>query len=156
MNLDIEKIVREYIDKSLHMSLATVSGDKPWVCEVHFVYDDDLNLYFRSKAATRHAQEIATNPNVAGNIVRQHALDEYPAAVYFEGAAERLTNEADWQAVLPLFEARLKADESILEDARNPDGKHFYKITVANWAAFGKFGGDKGQKYELKWNGGAK
>ena len=32
-NLDIENIIREYIDKSLHMSLATCVDNKPWVCE---------------------------------------------------------------------------------------------------------------------------
>lgn len=156
MNLDVEKIVREYIDKSLHMSLATVSGDRPWVCEVHFVYDDNLNLYYRSVASRRHSQEIAANPNVAGNIVRQHAVDEYPHAIYFEGTAAQVTDQAVRQEVFQLFKARLNSDEAILEDAQKPDGHLFYKITVANWFAFGKFGGDKGGKFELKWNRGAK
>ena len=45
-NDEIEKIIREYITKIPHMSLAAVSDNKPWVCEVHFAYDNDLNLYF--------------------------------------------------------------------------------------------------------------
>jgi uncharacterized protein YhbP (UPF0306 family) len=57
VNLDLEAIIRDYIDKSLHLSLATVSENKPWVCELHFVFDDDLNLYWRSKADTRHSQD---------------------------------------------------------------------------------------------------
>lgn len=154
--MDLEKIVREYIDKSLHMSLATVSGVKPWVCEVHFVYDDNLNLYFRSLASRRHSQEIASNPNVAGNIVRQHAVDEYPHAIYFEGTAATINDETEQQKLLPLFQKRLEADESILEDAKKDDGHKFYKVRVENWYAFGKFGGDSGQKYKLSWNGGLK
>lgn len=154
MDLDIEKIVREYIDKSLHMSLATVSGDRPWVCEVHFVYDEDLNLYWRSLASRRHSQEIAANPNVAGNIVKQHALDEYPHAVYFEGEAEMLADRLEQEKVLPLFVSRLGAGEAAVDEAQTDDGHKFYKVTVENWYAFGKFGGDKGQKYELHWNGG--
>ncbi len=154
--MDVEKIVREYIDKSLHMSLATAHDNKAWVCEVHFVYDDKLNLYYRSLTSRRHSQEIAENPHVAGNIIRQHAVDEYPHAIYFEGTAEILTDEAERQKVFPLFQQRLGLDESILEDAEKDDGHKFYKVTVENWYAFGKFGGDKGQKYELKWNGGAK
>jgi uncharacterized protein YhbP (UPF0306 family) len=154
--LDIEKIVREYVDKSLHMSLATVSDNKPWVCEVHFVYDENLNLYWRSLASRRHSQEIAANPHVAGNIVRQHALGEYPHAVYFEGTAELLSSEEDCQQVFGLFQSRLVADEAILADAQNPEGHQFYKLTVQNWYAFGKFGGDKGLKHKLAWNGGQK
>ena len=150
MDLDIEKIVREYVDKYLHMSLATVSGDKPWVCEVHFVYDEDLNLYWRSLVTRRHSQEIAANPNVAGNIVRQHALDEYPHAVYFEGTAKLLEDVQEQEKILPLFISRIGADESAIEDASKENGHKFYKVTVENWYAFGKFGGDKGQKYQLK------
>jgi uncharacterized protein YhbP (UPF0306 family) len=78
MSIDVEKVVREYIDKSIHMSLATSTENKPWVCEVHFAYDDDLNLYWRSKTDRRHSQEIALNPFVAGNIVKQHELTSIP------------------------------------------------------------------------------
>lgn len=156
MEIDVEKIIREYIDKSLHMSLATVSGNKPWVCEVHFVYDDDLNLYWRSLTSRRHSQELATNPNVAGNIVRQHSLEEYPHAIYFEGKAELLDDNEQQQKVYSLFQKRLGADETILAEAQKDDGHKFYKVTVENWYAFGKFGGDKGLKHQLAWNGGKK
>ncbi len=154
MNLDIEKIVREYIDKSPHMSIATVSGDRPWVCEVHFAYDENLNLYFRSQPFRRHSQEIAANPHVAGNIVRQHALDEYPHAIYFEGDTEMVTDEGIFQEIYGYFKQRQNVDESIIENAKKEDGHRFYRITVENWYAFGKFGGDKGLKYKLEWNGG--
>lgn len=156
MSVDIEKIVREYIDKSLHMSLATVSGDRPWVCEVHFVYDENLNLYWRSLASRRHSQEIEANPNVAGNIVRQHSLEDYPHAICFEGKAELLEDEKEQNRVLPLFISRLGANGSEVDEANRPDGHKFYKVTVENWYAFGKFGGDSGEKYQLVWNGGKK
>ena len=32
----IERIIREYLPQIIHMSLATVKDNKPWVCEVHF------------------------------------------------------------------------------------------------------------------------
>lgn len=151
--MNIEQIIREYINKSPHMSLATISDNRPWVCEVHFAYDENLNLYFRSKSATRHCQEIASNPSVAGNIVRQHALDEYPHAIYFEGKAELIADESKFQEIFGYFKQRQKVDENIIENAKKDDGHKFYKITVENWYAFGKFGGDKGQKYKLQWNG---
>ena len=155
MDIDIEKVVREYIDKSLHMSLATVSGDRPWVCEVHFAYDDKLTLYFRSLTSRRHSQEIAVNPRVAGNIVRQHALNDFPHAIYFEGTAELITDETIFEELYGYFKQRQAVDESIIEDAKKNEAHKFYKITVENWYAFGKFDGKKGLKYELKWNGGS-
>lgn len=156
MSVDVEKIVREYVDKTVHMSLATVSGDRPWVCEVHFVYDDNLNLYYRSLESRRHSQEIAKNPHVAGNVVRQHEVMEYPSAIYFEGKAEMITDEKRIMEVGQYFKDRLNVPDDVAEDAKREDGHRFYKVTVETWYAFGKFDSDKGLKYELVWNGGEK
>lgn len=153
-DVNVEQVIRDYLPDVMHMSLATCQGDKPWVCEVHFVYDDHLNLYFRSLPTRRHSQEITANPNVAGNIVRQHTVDEYPRGVYFEGTAQRLENSEERAKVSPYFQERLGMDKTILEDAERPDGHHFYKITVENWYVFGKFTDTGGQKYQLVWNGG--
>lgn len=152
--INLEEIVREYIDKTVHMSLGTSSDGKPWVCEVHFVYDENLNLYFRSLKSRRHSLEIAVNPNVAGNIVKQHSVEEYPHAIYFEGEAKLVDNANERSALFPLFQKRLHATEAILKDAAQEDGHHFYKITVKNWYAFGKFGESSSAKHELDWNGG--
>jgi uncharacterized protein YhbP (UPF0306 family) len=152
MDIDVEKIVREYIDKSIHLSLATVSNSRPWVCEVHFVYDNSLNLYFRSLKSRRHSQEIANNPSVAGDIVKQHEIGEYPHAIYFEGIASILENESERQVIFPHFQERLNANESILDEAKKDDGHQFYKIVVDKWYAFGKFERSYGQKYELDWS----
>lgn len=154
MRSDMEEIVREYIGKSLHMSLGTSVNNKPWVCELHFVFDDQLNLYFRSRKSRRHSQEIAENPNVAGNIVAQHTLDESVHAVYFEGTAAIMKDDNKRQMLLPLFQSRLGTDESIIEEARTADGHQFYKVSVESWFAFGDFGDGSIDKYQLVWNGG--
>lgn len=154
MQPDIEKIIREYLPDVIHMSLATVKDNKPWVCEVHFAYDDDLNLYFRSLTSRRHSEEIAASPHVAGNIVRQHAPDEYPLGVYFEGTAEKLEAGKAQDKAFETMDKRFKAGPRILEEAKDPSGHQFYKITVENWYVFGKLDGEKGQKYKLEWGGG--
>lgn len=73
---DLEKTIRDYLPAVIHLSLSTCKDDKPWVCEVHYVYDDELNLYFRSKPSRRHSLEIMDNPYVAGNIVEQHTVED--------------------------------------------------------------------------------
>ena len=150
--MNIEQIVRDYIGKSLHLSLATVSEYKPWVSEVHFVYDEDLNIYWRSLASRRHSIELMKNPYVAGNIVKQHALDESPHAIYFEGQAFVLNNIEDIRSTYPLFRDRLASPETAIDEARTAEGHKFYKLVVSKWYAFGTFGGEKNQKYELDWN----
>ena len=150
---DAEKIVRENIEGLFHMSLATSKDNMPWVCEVHFGYDDDLNLYFRSKPSRRHSLEIATNPNVSGNIVREHYLKDQVVGLYFEGVAEMLMGISENHPAFIALSKRLGKDKSTIEEAINEeDGHKFYKITVKNWYAFGRFGADHGQKLKLEWN----
>jgi len=150
--MNIEQIIREYLPQVVHLSLATCKDTKPWVCEVHFAYDDDLNLYFRSLTSRRHSQEIAVNPLVAGNIVRQHALDERPVGVYFEGTAKLLQPGDEQMTAFTCLKERLRIGDDILEQAKQPDGHQFYKISVDTFYVFGKFGDQATQKYELKWN----
>jgi uncharacterized protein YhbP (UPF0306 family) len=152
-NDEIETVIREYITKVPHMSLATVSNSNPWVCEVHFAYDSGLNLYFVSLMTTRHAQEIALNPNVSGSIVRQHALTEAPSGIYFEGQAERL--EIVTQEDIQRYATILNRDvEQVTDKLTAVDGKPIsamYKVNVTNWAAFGNFDGNGHRKHELNW-----
>ncbi len=150
MSIDVEKVVRENIGRTVHMSLATVKNNKPWVCEVHFAYDDDLNLYFRSTTARRHSQEISENANVAGNIVDKFELGQPPLGLYFEGTASLMQNADDRAAVLPYFEKQQHKSTEILDEAGRPDGTQFYKIMVNTWYVFGIFDG-KGGKHMLEW-----
>ena len=152
MNVEVEDIIRNNIGATVHMSLATVSNNRPWVCEVHFAYDEELNLYFRSKASRRHSQEIAQNPYVSGNIVKQFELGEPVVGVYFEGTAEQLAHVTEESpAFVALQRLGLKTD-ALTEAENEADGHKFYKITVKNWYAFGRFGADHGQKLSLEWN----
>ena len=150
MDSEIEKNIREYITKTVHLSLATVRENKPWVCEVHFGFDDELNLYFCSKPSTRHCVELNDNKYVAGDIVVQHGLSESPHGVYFEGSAEKI--DAPTDAEIHAYAGRLGRNETDLKTQLYDEKTHcLYKITVSNWAIFGKFGLDSNMKHELSW-----
>jgi uncharacterized protein YhbP (UPF0306 family) len=143
--MDVEKAIRGYLPNMLHMSLATCANNKPWVCEVHYVYDDDLNLYWRSVPTARHSQEIGANPNVAGNIVTQHGPGEKPRGIYFEGTAAQLEGLTEASLEYQLFVERYGLGPEILDDARR-----FYKITVADWYMFDARESKPSQKYHLE------
>ena len=67
MNAEDKQIILDYLSDPQHilMTLATVNGDKPWVCSVYYVVDDDLNLYFISPPDAEHSTHIKENQNVA-------------------------------------------------------------------------------------------
>ncbi len=152
MLTDIEKTIREYLPKVIHISLATCRENHPWICEVHYVYDESLNLYFRSNAQRRHSQEIANNSLVAGNIVQQHAVGEKPRGVYFEGVAELLEDVDEQHPAYLLYCQRFGTSATILEEARTEKGHKFYKITVSKFYVFDSRESSPSQKYELSWS----
>ena len=151
MTVDVEQVIREYLPNVIHLSLATCKDGKPWVCEVHYAFDDKLNLYFRSLTSRRHSQEIAANPNVAGNIVKQHQAGVSPVGVYFEGTATMLSPGEEMDAAYEALNARFGAGPEILEEAKNPDGHQFYKVTVSGWYVFGNVDGEGAKKHQLPW-----
>lgn len=149
--MDVEQLVREYIDKTVHMSLATVRGAKPWVCEVHFAYDKELNLYYRSLKSRRHSQEIAVNPYVAGDIIDKYAVGDAVVGLYFEGKAELLKAGEIRRKASECLQARLQITDDILAEAERESGHQFYRITVSNFSIFGKFERENSKKHQLAW-----
>lgn len=145
----IEKNIRDLITKTPHLSLATVSENRPWVCEVHFAYDEQLNLYFVSKPSTRHCREIENNNNVAGNIIKQHSLSEAPKGLYFEGFAQMI--EASDEDIERYATSLRRNFEQIKTQLDEENGRRMYRIVVGNWAVFGDIDGSGHAKRELKW-----
>lgn len=152
---EIEAIIREYIPQIIHMSLATVKDNKPWVCEVHFSYDGQLNLYFGSSITTRHAQELMANPHVSGNIVTQHHKNQKVRCVDFEGTAEALTGEEAERTAYQAYVDRYGPSEGLLDQIRRDGEMKFFKISVDTFYVFDSYGEDRG-KHTLPWNGGKK
>ena len=149
--MNIEAIIRQYITQVVHMSLATTQGNKPWVCEVHFAYDDDLNLYFRSLPSTRHCQEISANPSVAGNIVTQHHLNQAIRGVYFEGTAKQLSNVDENHPAYQAISQRFALGSEIIEQAKTPGDVQFYQIEVSDWYLFDRYNPATAGKHHLTW-----
>lgn len=147
----VEQKIREYLPQIIHMSLATVKDNKPWVCEVHFSYDDELNLYFISSSKTRHAQELIANSQVAGNIVVQHHRDQKVRCVDFEGTAEMLDGASADEAY-GAYVARNGESEHLLNEIKKDGDTRFFKITVNDYFMFDSYG-DGRAKYHLPWKG---
>lgn len=146
---EIESIIREYIDQVIHLSLATVKGNKPWVCEVHFSYDAEMNLYFVSSKNTRHATELIENPFVAGNIVTQHFKNQKVRCVDFEGTATMLEGE-DAEGAYRAYVTRFGKSEGLLNEIRKDGDTRFFKITVSDFFLFDSYGEGRG-KHHLPW-----
>jgi len=154
-NIEVEQIIRDYLNDVVHMSCASVGTDgRPWAWEVHFAFDDDLNLYWVSVPAVRHSQELAANPHIAGTIVKQHALGEVPRGVSFEGTVEVLQ---DVTAEHPAFKAYTSrfADrtEAVLDGYAHdgPGARRIYKISVSDYYLADTIRTGRPEKHHLAW-----
>ncbi len=147
----IEQTIRKYIPQVIHMSLATSTNERPWVCEVHFSYDDELNIYFCSSTQTRHCTDISSNPNVSGTIVTQHFLNQRVRGVYFEGQAEQLEAVGENHPGFTSYGARLGGGPSFVQAAKAEGLARLYKITVSDFYLIDGYDHQPPQKFHLPW-----
>lgn len=152
MLMNIEQAIRDYLPNILHMSLGTCIGSTPWVCQVHFAYDDELNLYFCSNTTTRHSQEIIQNPKVAGSISVQHGPKDKPQCVDFEGVAEIIQDITKDDPGYIAYNARFPGRTDLIEYLRKENGGRLHKIAVTDYFVFDARDSSPAQKYHLPWH----
>ena len=62
--------ITTFLKKHHVLTLATVSGDQPWTANCFYAFmEEQMSFVFTSGYETRHIQEVAQNPKVAGNVV---------------------------------------------------------------------------------------
>jgi len=148
---DTEKTIREYLPQVIHMSLATSRDNKPRVFQVHYAFDDELNLYFVSATTSQHSEDIRQNPMVAGNIVTQHFLNQKVRGVYFEGRAEELNDADAAEQALSAYSARYTDNPQLVKVAKAEGSARFYKITVHDYYVLDGYVSTPPQKFHLPW-----
>ena len=105
-----EKIV-EFLNQHQLMSLATV-GQHPWIANVYFGFDLNLNFYFVSPLDSLHCQPIKANSQVACGIydsnqtpIKQKTFTKL--GVQFWGESHLLTQDNDIQTGLNIWKKHL-------------------------------------------------
>ena len=145
---DTEQVIREYLPQIIHLSLETSEDNHPWVCEVHFAFDDDLALYFVSDRSRRHCVELRANPKIAGNIVTQHHRHQKVRGVYFEGTAAELEDVDEHHPGVIAYNQRFTLPPQAVQAA---SAARLYKITVSDFYVFDGYVSDPPRKYHLPW-----
>lgn len=128
-------IVR-YLDIARLMQVATCAAGKPWCATVYFAHDNLHNLYWISVPETRHSQELAQNPRVAGTIVLPHTYGEPVHGLQFEGMAREVTDPDEIRSLSESYierYGRYNLAEEIISGA-NPN--HLYQIVPETFVLF--------------------
>lgn len=67
--MNIDQDLAKFIQSQRLMVIATTNENaQPWVCNVYFSSDNDLNFYIISPASNNHSKHIAARPEVAFSV----------------------------------------------------------------------------------------
>lgn len=133
--------IRNYLDEAKMMQLATSDGKQPWICNVWFVADKGMNIYWISSTKRRHSEELAKNPQVAASFcIPSDPRDSDKGALQLEGIASEVTSPAELAKALKLYVRRgFFSLTQVKKFMANLDHPHrFYKISPTRIVYFGK------------------
>ena len=67
--MQIDQQIVHFLNEHHLLTLATSQNNKPYCCNLFYVYDQVSNqLIFSTEKKTKHAQDFITNTNVAGSV----------------------------------------------------------------------------------------
>ncbi len=129
MDNGLKKLVLETLDRGYLMSLATQDSAGLWACDVIYIHDDDLNIYWMSDPNARHSRSLEFDNNIAGTITISNSAGEDNLGVQFLGVAEKLAG-ARFDLIVKHF---LKRKKIVPPSSANLeailDGDLWYKLT---------------------------
>ncbi|MBJ6727120.1 pyridoxamine 5'-phosphate oxidase family protein [Geomesophilobacter sediminis] len=96
-NERVRRQVNEYLQGHNVATLATCSDGKVWAAAVFYVWDG-ATLYFLSAPASRHAADLARNPQVALTVQEDYADWPEIKGVQLEGVASELSGAEEARA----------------------------------------------------------
>ncbi len=131
--MDASEYIKKYLSESKFMQLATVADNKPWVCTLHFVTDEDANIYWLSLPTRRHSEEIAGNNQVAVAV----KTDMPVVGVQAEGTAEIVTDIDTITKVMDLYVERHGTGKTFVDRVvQGIDNHKMYKLTPKRFQLF--------------------
>jgi uncharacterized protein YhbP (UPF0306 family) len=134
---DLRQLIKDYLETAKMMHLATVADGKPWVCNVWFAADEDMNIYWFSSVTRRHSEEVANDAHVAGAMCLPQTPEDAPRGLQFEGVAEVLNDKADIKKAKSLYVDRIFPEEKVSEFMTHPERPHkFYRIKPSLFVLF--------------------
>lgn len=127
--MQVEQLVRQYLDKIKIMQLATSVNDQPWACTVHFYADKDFNIYWVSSTERRHSQDLTQNPKAAATVMaHENTPDEnYVVGITAEGTVELISTGVPDEVVQGYM--LKQGEDSNMDDIVNGNNLHkFYRL----------------------------
>lgn len=142
-----KEYLEKYTVKNKVMQIACVREGKPWICSVHYVADNRLNLYWLSLPSRRHSEELAANPHAAVAVAVK--TDQPVIGIQAEGVVEVMTDKDVVREVMELYVARHGSGKDYYDNFIRGTEKHrLYRFVPSRFMLFDEvdFPGGMGQE----------
>jgi hypothetical protein len=131
---DIVAVIKE-LDKKLGVVSTVTADGKPEAAYVYFTTDDDLNVYFATRASSRKYKNLVLNPNVAFVI----ASEVPPKTIQIEGIAEIVAPGGEQGELFAELVGRIGQGGFSRPIAQMMDSELMFIKVRTNWARLGDF-----------------
>lgn len=128
--------VLDFLKTNKLMQVGTVgnAGDiaYPWIANVYYSFDNNLNLYFLSSEKTLHTKQIKQNPKVSVAVTdSRQDINKSKKGLQISGIAEEVSGEQKIRHALSLWKEFLKVGDPDLtyENMQKGLTGKIYKIT---------------------------
>lgn len=112
--MDILELVKKYLGQAMVMQLATVNQGQPWICTVHYAFDDDFNMYWVSLTSRRHSADLAKDPSAAVAVVVK--APEHPViGIQMSGKAGLVDDDEEIKKAAALYAARHQSKKEFVD-----------------------------------------
>lgn len=119
--------INNYLTRGKVLQVATSRDGRPWVVNVFFVVDEELNFFWLSLPSRRHSQDIAANPRAAATLAVKQDLPVI--GVYAEGAVEVAKDQTEVKKIAEAYSQKYNAAKGFYERFVSGTNQHWvYKL----------------------------
>ncbi len=146
---DIQVILRKFLSETSTLSMATVdSKGLPHACNLNFVHDDRLNLYFISSPESAHSRHITKQPHVAATAYSKFGKPDDIHGVQIHGSVEAIKPD-DFRVIWAMYCSKFPYAHELEFRAR---AEQFYRLRPS-WFRWIDNAVRFGFKIESDWDG---
>lgn len=147
----LRSLIEDYLKEAKMMHLATTRDGKPWICNVWFAADKDLNIYWFSSRGRRHSKEVEDDAHVAAGICIPSEPADESRGIQLEGVAERVTKPTEIIKAISVYAGKIFTPQAVkqyMADREYPH--HFYRIKPTSIVLFDTKNYPENSRRELK------
>lgn len=135
--MDARELIRQYLAQCRIMQLATTDGNTPWVCNVHYYADGDLNIYWISTETREHSKHIAHNPNVAAVLMVHADTAEEPFVIGLSVAGQAELAPDVMSTIGAAYVEHTAKPQALFDKLTSGDNPHqFYRLKPTKFVLF--------------------